>query len=377
VSLIAGQLELSPAVTVEIEGTRARVRRVVRPGSTVAVVDDAGVVLPFLADLAVRGTIDPSAAIGTADIASERFLDLGRKLAAAGILVRRPEQRPTPEQTPISARADEVSRLAQSLDITANNIASALRILASGIEKHAPAQFEQLARELTWAHELACAAERAITEQQTALPQLQAQDHLKRYSSRGRDLKLNLGCGSVPLPGWLNIDAIAGDIRMDLRWALPFDSEAASFVYMAHVLEHLNYKNDALAVAKEIRRVLKPSGVARIVVPDIGAFFRAYAASDLEFFAEFTRLWSRPKADSALASFLHYAGAGAFPGVLDAHHFGYDFDTLRALLTEAGFMSVERKSFLESEHAELRVDQGWAASAETHCQKFALIVEAS
>ena len=35
-------------------------------------------------------------------------------------------------------------------------------------------------------------------------------------------LQLHIGCGGLGLPGWVNIDVNGGDLRMDLRWPLPF-----------------------------------------------------------------------------------------------------------------------------------------------------------
>jgi len=53
-------------------------------------------------------------------------------------------------------------------------------------------------------------------------------------------LRLHLGCGQSPIPGWLNIDAqrLPGvDRVLDVRRGLPFENVAA--IYGEHFLEHL------------------------------------------------------------------------------------------------------------------------------------------
>lgn len=56
---------------------------------------------------------------------------------------------------------------------------------------------------------------------------------------------------------------------------LPFDSEAFSFAYSEHVLEHFRY-DVACDLMRECHRVLRENGVFRIVVPD--ADYRTYEA---------------------------------------------------------------------------------------------------
>ena len=81
-------------------------------------------------------------------------------------------------------------------------------------------------------------------------------------------LKLNLGCGTRRLPGYVNCDVlpeVAADRHFDLnRPPYPFPDNAADEVLMDNVLEHLD---DVPAVMGEIHRILRPGGRARIWVP--------------------------------------------------------------------------------------------------------------
>lgn len=74
-------------------------------------------------------------------------------------------------------------------------------------------------------------------------------------------------------------DAISGEVmRHDLRKGIPFGDDSADVVYHSHLLEHLD--RDAVpGFLAEVKRVLKPGGIHRIVVPDLEVDARAYLAS--------------------------------------------------------------------------------------------------
>jgi SAM-dependent methyltransferase len=120
---------------------------------------------------------------------------------------------------------------------------------------------------------------------------------------------LNLGCGYQTSPRCINIDwsvpirlkgsrlgrrvaplvldgerrraydAITGEVmRHDLRKGIPFDDASVDAVYHSHLLEHLD-RPAVPGFLAEIRRVLKPGGILRIVVPDLERDARDYVAS--------------------------------------------------------------------------------------------------
>lgn len=89
---------------------------------------------------------------------------------------------------------------------------------------------------------------------------------------------VNLGCGGRYHPDWINIDVVAGGpgvIVHDLRRGIPLDDASCDVVYHAHVLEHFR-RADTLPFLRECRRVLRPNGVIRVVVPDLEQICRAY-----------------------------------------------------------------------------------------------------
>ncbi len=64
----------------------------------------------------------------------------------------------------------------------------------------------------------------------------------------------------------------------DLRKGIPFPDGVFDAVYHSHVLEHFS-KSEALPFLKECRRVLKPGGIIRVVVPDLERMARLYLES--------------------------------------------------------------------------------------------------
>jgi hypothetical protein len=85
-------------------------------------------------------------------------------------------------------------------------------------------------------------------------------------------MRLNLGCGSSKMPGWVNVDKIAAsgpDQVVDLEalpWPWPDDS--VDEVLLAHVLEHLGARTDAyLGIIKELYRVCRNGATVTIIVP--------------------------------------------------------------------------------------------------------------
>lgn len=85
----------------------------------------------------------------------------------------------------------------------------------------------------------------------------------------GEILKLNLGSGGKPLKGYINVDvspkAPEVDVVHDLnKYPWPFEDDSADEVFVCQCLEHLLDHNCAM---KEIYRILKKGGMAKIIVP--------------------------------------------------------------------------------------------------------------
>jgi predicted SAM-dependent methyltransferase len=89
---------------------------------------------------------------------------------------------------------------------------------------------------------------------------------------------LNLGCGEMFHRAWTNVDfrAFSPEVMAhDLRQPLPFADASFAAVYSSHLLEHFSRPCAPLFLA-ECRRLLKPGGILRLVVPDLETIAKLY-----------------------------------------------------------------------------------------------------
>lgn len=198
--------------------------------------------------------------------------------------------------------------------------------------------------------------------------------------------RVNLGCGPNAPTGWLNVDGswnawlshhpviraaltTLGVIQNnsgaqwnvrplvhDLAKPLPFLDNTISVVYAAHVLEHL-YLADAQKLLVECKRILRPGGVIRLVVPDLGHMVTTYVrrrnggspslaaknapADDLN-----ERLGFRsatPPSGNFLFKF--------YSLWKDFHHHKWMYDSASLIhnVEKAGFVGVAEKGYLQSD----------------------------
>jgi SAM-dependent methyltransferase len=81
--------------------------------------------------------------------------------------------------------------------------------------------------------------------------------------------RLNLGCSTRPLSGWVNVDCrdlIGVDQVCDLNtFPWPWEDSSVDEVLASHFLEHLT---DPVAAMSEVWRILKPGGKVEVYVPN-------------------------------------------------------------------------------------------------------------
>lgn len=191
--------------------------------------------------------------------------------------------------------------------------------------------------------------------------------------------RLHLGCGLTAPPGWVNVDGSwqaelarfprvrralstmrlvparqteipwpTGVRRLDLRRPLPFVSSSFAVVYSSHLLEHL-HRAEAVRLMRECRRVLRPGGVCRAVVPDLGRLVDDYVQSRREGKADPGRelvrsLQLRPEELRGQGIYRIYQALTDF----HSHKWMYDEEALIALFEECGFTSAERRPMWDS-----------------------------
>jgi predicted SAM-dependent methyltransferase len=91
-----------------------------------------------------------------------------------------------------------------------------------------------------------------------------------RVAALGEPLRVNLGCGEKPLPGYVNTDRrpLPGvDVVADVR-RLPFAEGSLGEIASFHLVEHFRQHQLEVGVLPYWRSLLRPDGVLRIVTPD-------------------------------------------------------------------------------------------------------------
>jgi len=112
-------------------------------------------------------------------------------------------------------------------------------------------------------------------------------------------LKLNLGCGKVPMEGYVNIDiATDCDVTLDLEDAkFPFADGSCDEIHASHVFEHIR---NIIPLMNECQRVLKPKGKMVVMVPCYPApeafsdptHVRFFTTKSFEYFDRRSPLWA-------------------------------------------------------------------------------------
>lgn len=81
------------------------------------------------------------------------------------------------------------------------------------------------------------------------------------------ELKLHLGCGTLVLPGWVNIDLhTQADVRTDVTSLHMYAADSVDKIYTSHMIEHL-HPFDLQKGLAEWLRVLKPAGILMVRCP--------------------------------------------------------------------------------------------------------------
>ena len=149
------------------------------------------------------------------------------------------------------------------------------------------------------------------------------------------EMKLHLGCGSKIIEGFTNIDIrpLDGVVVSDIKTLLSFDSCSVDLIYACHVLEHVcRHENDK--VLARWYEVLKPGAILRLAVPD---------------FEKVTELYHSGVSIADLIGFLY----GGQDYDFNFHHYCWDYLSLEQDLQNAGFSSVARYNWRETEHASM------------------------
>ena len=158
---------------------------------------------------------------------------------------------------------------------------------------------------------------------------------------------LQVGSGLNADDRYENLDFYVGKfwkakhVGHDLRFPLPYPEGSFEGAFSEHTLEHLPMYN-AIRLLSEVRRVLKPGAVFRVVVPDLGKFVACYnGTTPSPEFGQFAN------------------GCEAIWSVTQnwAHLSCWDSTMLQKQLLAAGFSAVREVAFRQGSDDRLLTDQ--------------------
>jgi len=193
---------------------------------------------------------------------------------------------------------------------------------------------------------------------------------------------LNIGCGSIRPSAWINTDSslnahlqripVVGRkisklfnpveyqnnnvvyMNCNKRWA--YKASSVDVVYASHLFEHLSLRSANLFL-KEAYRVLKPSGVIRLVVPDLYQISRKYIidyenAKELINTTEFI-MWAinmhRVEPKYGRLGFVKRL-VRQIQGYPHQHKYMYDKNSLSLKLLEHSFVDLKVQSYGVSDY---------------------------
>lgn len=196
-------------------------------------------------------------------------------------------------------------------------------------------------------------------------------------------IKVNLGSGPTGKSDWINLDWGILPLLSKMSWIshvlvklgllsknyltpwpknlklydcrkrLPFTDKSVDFIYTSHFLEHL-YRYQAIELLRECKRILKPEGVIRIVVPDLAILAQKYVNRDRLFYkrlyqnSEVKEQASGNIADQLVQNFYGY-DSWSKPNLIQkiqrlfirGHLWMYDFESLNSILNMVGFQKTK------------------------------------
>lgn len=170
--------------------------------------------------------------------------------------------------------------------------------------------------------------------------------------NKDKSIKLHVGCGTKYFDGWINIDNNSDnniqklDLNWNLRNPLPFDNNTVDFIFNEHFLEHLTAE-DGLRTLMDFKRVLKPTGVLRIAMPDLADLIKLYNNENwkkdyAKFIETFKLDFVKTRAEYVNMCFKWWG-----------HQWQYDREELERRLIEAGFNNIEFCKLRKSKYPEL------------------------
>lgn len=167
------------------------------------------------------------------------------------------------------------------------------------------------------------------------------------YEKNKSILGLNIGCGTNPISGWINVDL---DYKypqiayMNAELPFPFPDNTFKYINSEHMFEHLSFQV-GLHMLKEVYRILESGGKFILSVPTLDFLLQLYSEPESELHQRYMK-WSIKQFDSLTDEFYSDEPLPAMFIVNNfmrfwGHRMIYDIKTLSKLLYRVGFCNVK------------------------------------
>ncbi len=149
-------------------------------------------------------------------------------------------------------------------------------------------------------------------------------------------IKIHLACGNRNFgKEWIHIDGGDYDhLDYDNITNLPFESKTVDLIYCSHALEYFD-RGEAVYVLNEWKRVLKKGGVLRLAVPNFSKISKLYSFNCYSVEDFLGPLYGRMKMGDEWIY----------------HKTCYDYNSIKTLLLDVGFINVRRYDWRQTEHS--------------------------
>ncbi len=159
---------------------------------------------------------------------------------------------------------------------------------------------------------------------------------------KNKKVQLYLGAWRRYIPGFIHIDLDDQptlDYRHDIKSLPMFTDNSVDLIYTSHSFEYFD-RQEGEKVLKEWHRVLKPTGILRIAVPDFEAILKVYLKykKDLGHAGILGPLYGRMIIKEKGKDKIIY------------HKTAYDFKSLKKVLQSSGFKNIKRYDWKKTVH---------------------------
>ncbi len=159
--------------------------------------------------------------------------------------------------------------------------------------------------------------------QESEEPRVVDEEKVSKALAAG-EVRLNLGCGHLPMDGYINVDArgLPGVDVVAPVDSLPFEPGQVREIFSAHLLEHFPRELLIRRLLPYWVDLLQPGGELRAVVPDGKSLIAQYSEGSVP--------------EETFQSIVY--GGQEYEG--DFHHSLFNAESLGRILTEAGLVDV-------------------------------------